>query len=70
MPGWGGGATRPGTRELRGTDFPAPGSYTTFRLTFDAPEAVDLVPFWVEARGTARVALDRVDLLRCPPGAD
>jgi hypothetical protein len=53
---------------LRGTDFPAPGRYATYRLTFDAPEAVDLVPFWLEALGQARVTLDRVDLTRCAPG--
>jgi hypothetical protein len=64
MPGWGGDPMRPCVRELRGTDFPAPGQYATYRLTFDAPEAVDLIPFWVEALGPARVTLDRIDLTR------
>jgi hypothetical protein len=70
MPGWGGDPTRPCVRELRGTDFPAPGRYATYRLTFDAPEGVDLVPFWVEALGPARVTLDRIDLTRCPAPPD
>jgi hypothetical protein len=65
-----GAPARPCVRVLRGADFAAPGRYATFRVTFDAPEAVDFIPFRLEALGPAHVTLGHIDLTRCPAAGD
>jgi hypothetical protein len=56
-------------RTLRGRDFPAAGSWTTQRVTFEVREGMESLQFGVSDSGKTPITVDYLDLIAEPPGA-